>query len=499
MMDQNAKDETCIVGIPGLDEIIQGGLPRNRLYVLQGEPGSGKTTLALQFLLEGVRLGESSLYISFSETKEELNAVARSHGWDISKINLVDLSSLESKFNAEGHTTLFHPSEIELTRVTEGLLKRIDEISPSRIVFDSISEMRLLAESPLRYRRQILILKQALSGKKMTVFFLDDLTSAAQDLQVQSIAHGVFSLTRLHHEFGGERRRIRILKLRGVNFIGGYHDFEIATGGVRVFPRLIPSKFREGASAGQLPSGIKQLDTLLGGGLDDGTANLFIGPPGTGKSTLVLIYALSAVSRGEKVAFFCFDETVANLLKRSRSLGLKVEEAVRSGALRLQKVDPAELSPGALAHHILELAHREKIKVVVIDSLNGYIQAMPQEQFLALQLHELLAFLNNQGLITIMTLAQQGLIGQMQAPVDLTYLADTVILTRFFEAGGEVRKAVSIIKKRTGMHESTIREFMIGKNGVEVGPVLKDFQGVLTGVPRFAGDINTIMKNQNDR
>ncbi|MES2526987.1 MAG: ATPase domain-containing protein [Bdellovibrionota bacterium] len=486
--------ERIPTGIAGLDEIIGGGIPKHRLFVIEGEPGSGKTTMALQFLLEGAKRGEKSLYITFSETEDELNAVAESHHWNLKKIELIDLSAIERQLSPESHTTLFHPSELELTQITENLLKKIDEIQPARIVFDSVSEMRLLAESPLRYRRQVLSLKQALSKRKSTVFFLDDLTSSSQDLQVQSIAHGVVRLTRLHHEFGGERRQVRILKMRGVKFISGHHDFEINTGGVEVYPRMISSQHEETIKPGFLESGVKELDLLLGGGLDRGTTNLFLGPAGSGKSTMSLLFALSAIRKGEKVAFFSFDETIANMNRRCNAIGLEVEKAMKSGLLRIQKVDPAELSPGAFSGLLQKLVTTEQISVVVIDSLNGYIQAMPQEQFLTLQLHELFTYLNNHGIVTLMTLAQHGMVGSMQSPVDLTYLADTVILTRFFEANGAVKKAISVIKKRTGAHEDTIREFAVGQNGVKVGPALSQFQGILTGVPRFHGESESIMK-----
>ncbi len=486
--------ERCPTGIAGLDEILGGGIPTNRMYVIEGEPGSGKTTMALQFLLEGVKRNEKSLYITFSETEDELNAVADSHMWTLKKIHLIDLSTLERQLTPDSHTTLFHPSEMELTKITENLLKKIDEFGPARIVFDSVSEMKLLAESPLRYRRQVLSLKQALSKRKSTVFFLDDLTSPSQDLQVQSIAHGVIRLTRLHHEFGGERRQVRILKMRGVKFVSGHHDFEINTGGVEVYPRMISSQHEETIKPGHLESGVKELDLLLGDGLDRGTTNLFLGPAGSGKSTMSLLFALSAVQKGEKVAFFSFDETIANMTRRCSAIGLEVEKAMKSGLFRIQKVDPAELSPGAFSGLLQKLVTNEDISVVVIDSLNGYIQAMPQEQFLTLQLHELFTYLNNHGIVTLMTLAQHGMVGSMQAPIDLTYLADTVILTRFFEANGAVKKAISVIKKRTGAHEDTIREFSVGKNGVIVGHALTQFQGILTGVPRYSGESESIMK-----
>lgn len=486
----------CKTGVPGFDHILQKGLPTNRMYVLEGEPGSGKTTMALQFLMEGVKSGEKSLYISFSETEDELKAVADSHNWDLTKIHLVDLSSLEKELLSRAPTTLFHPSELELNQITENLLRRIEEIGPSRIVFDSISEMRLLADNPLRYRRQVLALKQNLAKRSSTVFFLDDLTGNSDNLQVQSIAHGVIRLSRLHHEFGGERRQLRVLKLRGVKFIGGHHDFEIQTGGIRVYPRMISSDHGDTHKLNNdvLTSGVKGLDLLLGGGLDVGTANLFIGPAGTGKSSMSILYALSAVKQKQKVAYFTFDETITNLRKRSKSTSMDIDPAMSSGLLHVQKIDPAELSPGAFSGLLRELVTEQNVKVVVIDSLNGYIQAMPQENFLVLQLHELLSFLNNKGVVTMMTLAQHGMVGSMQSPVDLTYLADTVILTRYFESSGAIRKALSVIKKRTGLHENTIREYVISSKGLEVGPALSEFEGILTGVPRFHGDKNSIMK-----
>jgi circadian clock protein KaiC len=489
------QTERVSMGIAELDSILAGGLPSNRLYVVQGEPGTGKTTLSLQFLLEGVKKGERALYITFSETKEELTSVATSHGWDISKLNLIDLSALEKQLAPESQNTLFHPSEVELNQMTDLLLKEIDRIMPARIVFDSVSEMRLLAESPLRYRRQILSLKQALVGRKATVVFLDDLTAVSQDLQVQSIAHGVLELTRLQHEFGEERRKMRVLKMRGVKFLGGYHDYLIDTGGIEVFPRLAATDHNIITRTGSLSSGIKELDLLLGGGIDYGTSNLFIGPPGTGKSTLSMKFAIAAALKGEKVVYFSFEETVANLMQRAESLGLPFKKCIENSTLKVQKVDPAELSPGQFSKIIRDLVEKKQMTTLVVDSLNGYMQAMPQEQFLVLLMHELLTYLNNKGIVTILVLAQQGMMGaHMQSPVDLTYLADTVLLTRFFEALGSVRKAVSIIKKRTGKHETTIRELMIDKEGVKVGPKLEQFQGILTGVPRFEGPLKDILR-----
>lgn len=484
-MDNTTYDDIrCTTGIEGFDEIIGGGLPCFSLYAVQGEPGSGKTTFALQFLMEGIRQNQTVLYITFSETKKELGRVARSHNWDLSKVNIVDLSMLEKLLNPDEQNSLFHPSDVQLNEVSDMILKRITDLNPSRIVFDSISEMRLLAETPLKYRRQILSLKQVLADKDTTVLFLDDLTVSGQDLQIHSIAHGVLTLSRMNNEFGGERRRLRVLKLRGVDFIGGYHDFVIERGGITVYPRMTSARHEFKSVKGVLKSKSKELDALLGGGLDRGTATLLIGPAGTSKSTIATKYVMSANEDGEKVIYFTFDETINNLTKRSAALGMSIDENVEKGLLKIQKVDPAELSPGAFAGLIRQAVQKDGYTVVVIDSLNGYIQAMPQEQFLILQLHELLAYLNNQGIVTIMTLAQHGMIGSMHSPIDLTYLADTVILTRFFEAKGAIRKAISVIKKRTGSHETTIREFSLGPQGLQVGPVLENFEGVLTGVPK---------------
>lgn len=488
------SNEVYTSGIKGLDRILKGGFPSHSLYSIQGEPGTGKTTLALQFLLEGQRLNQKTLYITFSETEQELRRVAASHHWNIAGISVMDLSVLEDQIKPEAQSTFFHPSEIELNQVFTMVLKRIDEVKPSRIVFDSVSEMRLLAETPLRYRKQILALKQALAARDTTVLFLDDLTVAAKDLQIHSIAHGVINLSKLDHQFGGERRRLKVVKLRGTNFLGGYHDFEIKTGGIDVYPRMTSAHHEKNISEGALKTGSEALNSLLGGGLDRGTSTLLIGAAGTGKSSLAMKFALSATKNKEKAAYFTFDETLTNVFRRSEELGFSLKDAQSKGLIEIQKVDPAELSPGAFAAKVQEYVN-SGFKIIVIDSLNGYIQAMPEEQFLILQLHELLAYLNNSGVVTIMTMAQQGLVGSMVSPVDLTYLADTVILTRFFEANGEIKKALSVIKKRTGKHETTIREFSLTKDGVQIGDILHGFEGVLTGVPRYNGDMAKISRN----
>jgi circadian clock protein KaiC len=471
-------------GIAGLDHVLCGGLPKNRLYVLQGEPGTGKTTLSLQFLREGARLGEKVLYITLSETRDEVNAVAKSHGWDLSGVTLLDLSAIETELDPDAQNTLFHPSEVELTRVTKLLLDALESVKPSRVVFDSVSELRLLSDTLLRFRRQILALKHAFNGRGVTTLLLDDLTSTNQDLQVQSLAHGVIQLERKRMDFGTDRRRLIIQKLRGVEFVGGYHDYTIEHGGLDVYPRLIASDHADNIKRTTLESGISELDSLLGGGLDSGTSTLLMGPAGSGKSTIAMRFAFEAAKQGENVAFYVFDETIETLVHRSKALKMDFQPLIDSGKITLRKINPAELSPGQFSSVLKEEVLERKIKVLVIDSMNGYVHAMPQVQFLTLQLHELFSFLNARGVVTITVLAQQGLIGTMQTSVDLTYLADTVILTRYFEAKGAVHKAVSVIKKRSGAHESTIRELMFTGKGVEVGPVLNQFEGVLSGVPR---------------
>jgi len=479
-------------GINGLDSVLNGGLPKNRLYLMQGEPGTGKTTIAFQFLLEGIRLGEKCLYISFSESREELETVASSHGWDISKIDLLELGSIEEQLKPESQNTVFYPSEVEMTQTSEFLHSEVKRINPQRIVFDSISEMRMLAESSLRFRRQMLSLKQFFATQNCTVLLLDDLTTSPTDLQVQSIVHGVINLLKFHPEFGNERRRLNIVKLRGINYLGGFHDYVIKRGGVEVFPRMISSQHIENQRKKSFSSGLKELDSLLGGGLASGTSTLFLGPAGTGKSTLAIQYAYAAAERGEKSIIYAFEESIATLLVRTSSIGMNVKKHLDSGMLIISKIDPAQLSPGEFAFQIREAVLNEGIKLVVIDSLNGYLHAMPEEQFLTLQLHELLTFLGSQGVATLMVLAQQGMMGQMMnSPIDLTYLADTVVITRYFEVEGAVRKAVSVIKQRSGLHESTIREFSLSKEGIIVGKPLTQFRGILTGIPEFT---NTHMK-----
>lgn len=479
----------CPTGVAGLDDILGGGFPRNRIYLIQGDPGVGKTTLALQFLLEGAKTGETGLYITLSETREELEAVAESHGWDLDPIELFELSSMQAALAGETDNTFFHPSEVELNRTTEALLTQIARTRPQRVVFDSLSEMRMLAESPLRYRRQILRLKQYFSGRKCTVLLLDDRSAGATDLQIESIAHGVIDLQRLSPAYGVSRRQLNIRKIRGVKFREGNHDLVLETGGMVIFPRLVAAEHHAEFDREAVQSDVAGLDQLLGGGLDRGTSNMFMGPPGTGKSTLAVKFALAAAARGEPSYFIAFDETVGTLINRAADLGMDIRPHLDSGLIRVEQVDPAEISPGELIHRIRRAVTEEKARLIVIDSINGYLNAMPEERFLNLQLHELLAYLNQQGIITIMVLAQQGLVGTMQSAVDLTYLADTVIVLRYFEARGAIRQAISVIKKRSGGHERTIREITMTRGvGFRLGEPLRDMQGVLTGIPTFRRD-----------
>jgi len=494
MKNSNKKMPT---GVIGLDEILGGGLPSHQLFLLQGKPGAGKTTLALQFLLEGVRQNEKSLYITFSETQAELENVAHSHGWDLSQIEILELSTISAETARQSKNTLFNPSEVELNSVINLLLNKINMVKPDRLVFDSVSELRLLAETSLRYRRQMLSFKEFFIGQNSTVLFLDDLTTEAGDVHVQSIVHGVMLLEKFRAAYGVERRQFHIIKLRGVAFRGGTHDYLIEKGGLRMFPRLVAAEHRSDFAPKVYSSGVTALDKLLGGGLDRGTSNLFLGPAGTGKSTVSLKFAVSACERGECVAIYSFEESVANLIYRGESLGMDVKTHLESGKLTIRKIDPAELTPGQFASLLLESTTQHKVDIVIVDSLNGYVHAMPEQQFLMLQLHELLAYLGNQGVVTILVLAQAGIMGQMQTPLDLTYLADTVVITRYFEAFGQMKKAISVVKKRTGWHENSLRELEITSGGVAVGPVLKDFRGIFSGIPTFSGELTSKSKSDD--
>jgi circadian clock protein KaiC len=488
-LDEKATAALVRTGIDGLDEVLAGGFVPNRLYLIEGDPGSGKTTLGLRYLLEGVNRNESALYVTLSESKEELQEVARSHGWSLEGLAIRELVASEESLSPDAQLTMFHPSEVELSETTKGVLAEVERVKPARFVFDSLSEMRLLAQNPLRYRRQILALKQFFAGRQCTVLLLDDRTSEVGDLQLQSIAHGVVTLEQLAPEFGAERRRLRVVKIRGVHYRGGYHDFVIERGGLKVFPRLVAAEHRHDFKEEEIKSGIPELDDLLGGGLDRGTSALFMGPAGSGKSSLAVQYAVAAAERGETSAIFVFDESQRTLLMRSAKLGMNLKDHVKTGRISIQQVDPAELSPGEFAHNVRAAVEERGASVVVIDSLNGYLHAMPEERFLTIQLHELLSYLSQRGVTTLLVVAQHGLIGSgMDAPVDVSYLADSVMLLRYFEERGKLRRAISVIKKRSGKHEATIREVQLGSNGVRIGQPLEEFQGVLAGTPMFLGE-----------
>ena len=471
-------------GIPGLDDILHGGLVRNRLYLIEGMPGSGKTTLAFQFLLEGLRHGESTLHVTLSETQAEIQTVAASHGWSLDGIAIRELVPSEDILDPNQQYTVFHPSEVELSATTKKILEDVERIKPVRIVFDSLSELRLLAGNPLRYRRQILALKQFFAGRNCTVLLLDDLTSGERDLQVQSIAHGALLLEHTVPAFGTERRRLRITKYRGSEFRGGYHDYAIARGGLEVFPRLVAAEHRQVSSRERLLSGLPGLDSILGGGLERGTSTLIQGAAGTGKSTIAALFAARAAERGERSTLFIFDESVNTLFSRMEGLNVNLRAHAEAGRIVIKPVDPAELSPGEFVHSIRRAVEQHQSQMIVIDSLNGFLNSMPDEKFLIIHLHELLSYLGQKGVATVLVAAHQGLLaGPMTGPVDVSYLADSVVLLRYFEAYGEVKQAISVVKMRGGGHERTLREFGMHGGRITIGEPLRNYRGVLTGIP----------------
>ncbi|HTQ33764.1 MAG TPA: ATPase domain-containing protein [Stellaceae bacterium] len=485
-------------GVSGLDAILSGGLARNRLHLLEGSPGTGKTTIALQFLMEGAERGESGIYISLAETERELRDGAASHGWTIGEqIEVLELVPPESVLDPDQHQSLLYSSDLELGEATQRMFEAIERLKPQRVVIDSLSEIRLLAQSSLRYRRQILALKHYFARHQSTVVLLDDLTAETVDRAVHSIAHSVIHLDQLTPNYGGERRRLRIVKCRGQDFRGGYHDFSIKAGGVLVFPRLVAAEHRTDREPSVVSSGLPSLDALLGGGIASGSSTLVIGPAGVGKSIILFQYVSAAVARGERAALFAFDEELGLMFNRAKALGHDFAAMRASGKLFVEQVDAAELSPGEFAERVRRCVDRENIRTVVIDSLNGYQASMPEEQFLILHLHELLQYLNRRGAATFLAIAQHGIIGDMKQTVDVTYLADTVVLLRFFEAVGRVRRAISVLKKRTGQHETTIREFRIDGTGITLGEPLEEFQGVLRGVPVYTGPRSPLIGASN--
>ena len=474
-------------GIEGLDDVLGGGLERARTFLLEGSPGTGKTTVALQFLITGAAAGERCLYVSLSETEDELRATASAHGWDLSGVQLYELIPPENLLDEDQQQSLLYSSDLELGETTKRIFEAFQRVRPDRVVLDSLSEIRLLAQSSLRYRRQILALKHYFAKNRTTVLMLDDLTTDINDKTVHSVAHGVVRLEELAPEYGAERRRLRVIKYRGRRFRGGYHDSVIETGGVCVYPRLVSAEHKTDFTRDLMTTDSPEFNDLLGGGIERGSSVLVLGPAGTGKSSIALTFIRTAVERGETTAMFVFDEEVGLLVQRARGLGIDLQAMIDRGALLLQQVDAAELSPGEFSQRVRRCVEEFGARTVVVDSLNGYQAAMPGEQALVLHLHELLQYLNRQGATTFLTVAQHGLVGDMKSPVDITYLADTVILLRYFEALGRVRRAISVVKKRTGPHENTIREYQIGTPGITLGQPLTQFQGVLRGVPVLHG------------
>lgn len=488
-MSDTSADVKALTGISGLDDVLQGGLSRGHMFLLEGEPGAGKTTIAIQFLLEGARCGERCLYISLSETEEELRQTIASHGWTLpDSVVIHELAPPDGALADEKRQSLLHSADLELGETTRQIFEAVDRVKPHRIVLDSLSEIRLLAQSSLRYRRQILAIKHYFSRQHVTVLFLDDLTGETGDKTVHSIAHGVIRLEEIAPDYGAGRRRLRISKYRAQHYRGGYHDFVIKRGGVHVYPRLVALEHHTRYERTKLSTGNRAFDSLLGGGVEKGSSTLILGPAGTGKSLIALSFAIAAMKRGQRVAMFAFDEEIDLLFDRTHALDMDLEKFIEDGFLFIEQVDAAQVTPGEFAYRARELVDSNGITEVIIDSINGYRAAMPEENSLILHMHELLQYLNRRGASTFMTVAQHGIVGTMDAPVDITYLADTVILLRYFEAAGEVRRAVSVVKKRAGMHETTIREFTIGAGGIKVGEPLSAFTGVLAGVPTFTGD-----------
>lgn len=488
------KPEIASTGIHGLDSFIGGGLPRNRVYLIEGDPGVGKTTLGFRFLLEGVQQKEPVLLVSLAENQEELTAVAESHGWDLNGITIFNLGP--AFYGAEEQYSIMQPSEIELSETIKKIFEEVDRVKPSRVVIDSLSEIRLLAQNPLRYRRQILALKQHFSKIQCTVYLLDDRTSDNHDLTLQSLVHGVIELRKTSPVYGKARRRIQVVKLRGVDFQAGFHDFNLVHGGIEVFPRLIAADNHIEFKKEKVAVNIKGLDEILGGGIDRGTTTLIMGPAGSGKTSIGMLYVYESVSRGEKAVIYTFDEGIPTLINRAADLKMDLRPFIKSGQLVVQQIDPAEMTPGEFMWLVRRRVEDFGARTILIDSLTGYLDAMPESQFLTIQMHEMLTYLNQQGVLSFLTIAQHGYMGEnMHSPADISYLADTVLLLRYFEAMGSVKRAVSVVKKRSGHHETTIREYQLGPDKITVGHALVEFHGVLTGVPTYTGPAGTMMES----
>ncbi len=470
-------------GVEGLNDILSGGLPAGQMYLLEGIPGTGKTTIALQFIRTAILAGEAALYVTLSESKRELESSARSHGWAVDELSIAEFIPEEASLSPEQQYTVFHPSEVELASTIQKLTDLIEARKPSRLVIDSLSELRLLAADTMRYRRQLLALKQFFAGRDTTVLLLDDRSAEGSDMQLQSIAHGVLRLDKVQQSYGVTRRHIEILKLRGSSFREGFHDYTIETGGVRIYPRLVANEHDSTFENGRMKTGLESLDSMFGGGINRGSSTLIIGPTGVGKSTLAMLFAYTAAKRGDRAIVYAFDEVLRTAKERAESLGMPVREELDKGTLSMYQVDPAELSPGEFIWQIRNDVEQRDTRVLVIDSLNGLLNAMNGERDLLLQLHELLAYLNQKGVVTLMILTQHGLVGNMHSELDVSYLADTVILLRYFESEGEIRQVISVLKQRVGRHERTLREFSFGASGLAVGRPLKEFRGVLTGIP----------------
>ncbi|MCU6454380.1 AAA family ATPase [Sphingomonas sp. A2-49] len=492
MPQQATSSSPASTGVVGLDTVLGGGVTPERLYLVEGTPGTGKTTLGLGFLLAGVALREVGLYVTLAETEVELRAVAATHGWSLDPITIFEMVPADG-LSDEHEQTLLHPSEVELGETVRAIMARVDELRPARVVIDSLSELRLLAQNPVRYRRQILALKHFFATRHCTVLVLDDKSASGGDLQLHSIAHGVLSLEQTLSGFGAQRRRLHVVKMRGMRYSGGYHDFEIERGGLNVFPRLVAAEHGVVPEMPFVSTGLAGFDALLGGGLVPGTATLLTGPAGVGKTTATVQCMTAALRRGEHVAYFLFDERAPTLLSRSRALGMDLQPYIDTGQLNLRAIDPAELSPGEFAATVRASVEKDAARMIAIDSLNAYLQSMPSEQFLVLQMHEMLTYLGQRGVVTMLILGMHGIMGDVRADVDLSYLADTAVQLRYFEAFGAVRQAISVIKTRTAQHERTIREFSVGPGGIMLGEPLQHFQGILTGVPTFSGEGKTLL------